>query len=267
MIVVDPKLGKGDAGLGAVVVRDDVPEPVTTMLARHQGVPGSTVYGPGRSIGRELLHKAFIKRPARLVYFGHVTAAENGDPASESIHLSDGVAVPGYASALYGHRPLSALDQMVGPRGAQEPHPYWPMPPRVALIGCGSGQERRHREPFGLVSAVFAAGARHVTATRWPLRTDHGLEPLTSPGVYPTSHLLTAVDVVHGSADPFGSLNAWKRCELTGWRMYRQRLTSKAGSAHSPLLWGALADFEDPDRGSPPWPESLPCSGLTPRGE
>ena len=44
-----------------------------------------------------------------------------------------------------------------------------PMPPRAALIACGSGADVCHIEPFGLATALLENGAELVTATRWTL--------------------------------------------------------------------------------------------------
>ena len=93
-----------------------------------------------------------------------------------------------------------------------------------------------------------------VTATRWALPTDLGLESLTGAGVHPTSRLVAAVNNAQISPDPFATLTTWKRHELAAWRRLQQS-APHPGFAHSPLLWGALADFEDFERGDPRWPD------------
>lgn len=251
--VLDPKTGTTRGGLGPLVDPGRVPPPLADLVARLP--PGSNAFGPGRSVGRCRLRLALQSRPAPLLYFGHVSAETDGDPAGAAIHLTDGATVPGRAAAVGGHRPLSARDLMKGPPGSPGPFPFWPMPPRVALIGCGSGREQRSREPFGLVSAALATGARMVTATRWALPTDLGLEPLTGAGVHPTSRLVAAVNDAQAAPDSFATLTAWKRRELDAWRTMQQS-APHPGFAHSPLLWGALADFEDFEHADPPWPDT-----------
>ena len=104
---------------------------------------------------------ALLKRaPSRLLYVGHASAADraHGYADRAAIHLACTSALPGGAEPVGDHRPLLAADLM----SAQ-----LPMPPRVALLACGSGGDYQFDEATGLVAAMVLCGSQLVTATLW----------------------------------------------------------------------------------------------------
>lgn len=192
----------------------------------------------------------------RLLYFGHVSTSL-GQPGSSSLHLSDTGSDYGLAAGTTSsHRPLSALDLLVGtaaphlgPPGILPPEPgltgpeLWPMPPRVAIIACEGGADYRSAETFGLVTAIFNDGAELVTTTRWALPTDHAFqatlaEPLLAG---PTTALAIAVDDAHEAADAVGALRGWQLSRLAAWRAEPSPLTS-------PITWASVASHLCPRR-------------------
>lgn len=245
-LVIDPTVEKRPG-----VLDPDRTSPLFDLVKRYRAAGALTrpIRVPGSSYTRDDLRRALEKGPDRLLYFGHVTASATGAEESDAIHLSDeAMTADGRARPVGDHSPFSALDLRAGPKRGDKPFPVWPMPPRVAIIGCGSGRELVHREPFGLVSAILRCGAGLVTATRWPLPTDRGMRDRfglsgLQPVPTPTSDLAVAVDRAQASSDPIGSLTMWKREQLGQWR---SALTATDRATSSPLLWGALADFEHP---------------------
>jgi hypothetical protein len=116
----------------------------------------------------------------------------------------------------------------------------WPVPPRAALIACGSGVDVGHVEPFGLVTALLENGAELVTATRWTLLVDRVFSDWGSDST-PLLGMAVAVDGAHQREDPLSALATWQRTRLADWRD-RGRL------ADAPLCWAALTTYHAPDR-------------------
>lgn len=150
---------------------------------------------------------------SRLFYFGHVLAAPSSAPSTAALVLSLG----------------RSLDLLTARAWIAEPH-RWPVPERVALIGC-TGSDTIHREQSGLVVAALNAGAQVVTTTRWLLPAD-----VKAHGVRGTSLLGIAVYHAHQAEDVGAALRTWQAAELDIWR--------KTGHpAHAPLLWASLVTF------------------------
>lgn len=192
--------------------------------------------------------------PSRLLYYGHASSSSE-EIGSAAIHLADSRDTYGLADSIGEHRPLTALDLLVGtltadadrPSGSlpssRAGHDIWPMPPRVAIIACESGSDYRLAEPFGLVLACLNAGAEFVTATRWALPTDHVVNTYTDHSVAPgnTTALMQKVDQCHQCDDPVGELGAWQRGKLTAWIDHGEL-------SDTPLLWVALTTHLAPTR-------------------
>lgn len=254
--IVDPVMPAG-AGIAQVLDRSREPRSGRRQFERRIAERLHTRNaGVGRIVGRWELSDDLRSGPGRLLYFGHVssTAAE---PGSASIHLSDDKHEWGLAADHHGaHRPLSALDLLLGtsaphlgPTDTEPPaaeglgHDIWPMPKRVAIIACEGGVDYRSAETFGLVMAMFNGGAEVVTTTRWILPTDLAFERFggVPPTPGPTTELALAVDDTHRTADPVAALCDWQRAMLTAWR-------DDPGPANSPLVWAAAACHVCPPR-------------------
>src|SRR5262249_12332207 len=146
-----------------------------------------------------------------------------------AIHLACTAGVPGDADAIGDHRPLTASDLM---------SLRLPMPPRVALLACGSGGDYQFDEATGLVAAMILSGTQLVTATLWSLpptaafrrfATDDG-DPAD-----PMADVVIAVDRAHEDADAGCAVNRWQREQMRRWR--------DGDRTASPLYWGALVSF------------------------
>lgn len=180
--------------------------------------------------------------PARLLFFGHHIEPDHPtDTGTAGLLLDDPPhAQPSQvkARALADGTeilPLTALDLLFGDADRTTDQPrtgaaYWPMPPKVALIACGSGTDPDHYESVGITTACINAGAEVVTSTRWTL-------PADGPTHGATSELAQAVDRSHMSTDPVGSVGAWQRRQLTSW------LENPCNPGHSPLLWASLTTY------------------------
>jgi hypothetical protein len=231
--VLDPAVpGFADeSGLGSVLGR------VTPELAAL-----ASGFAPGGvrrdDIDRDHLEKA-LSTAARFLYVGHVTTGGHGLDAR--LHLSCTADTTGRAAPLGRHRPLTAADIVLGHRpGPVRP---WRIPSRVALVACESGGDVRFAEPSGLVTAMVHGGAEHVTATRWTLPTDEGLQRLV-PGFPPQPVLgptVLAVDAAHRATDPVTALNDWQRATATRWE-------ETGDLASSPLVWAAFTTTWAPAR-------------------
>lgn len=147
------------------------------------------------------------RRWSRLVYFGHI-ANPVGTPAGVGLVLAgpDGV------------------DQLTAHRWLRTPE-RWPMPRRVALLGCGS-DDSSLAEQSGLVTAAMKAGAALVTATRWPLANTGG-----------AVRLLAAVSAALLEPDVLASVHAWQCAELERWR-------STGDADSSPLYWASAVSYD-----------------------
>jgi tetratricopeptide (TPR) repeat protein len=139
--------------------------------------------------------------PGLLAYLGHVSNASDDVPASASLVLDDDS--------------LSARNLLYD----KEPR-RWPMPSRVALIGCGSGGARAP-EWLGLAPASLWAGAQIVAATSWDLIDEADTWKLADE----------VVSVLHRSADPAAEWREQFIRHLAEW---------KSQGGPSPLSWGAI---------------------------
>lgn len=250
LYVIDPHVNEA-SGLQRILSHDEFQGSVTNtdLFVRRMANRATTRHsGVGEVISRRDLSSALQSGPRRFVYFGHASSTID-EPGSASLHLSDDAAEWGLAEVVnQAHRPLSALDLFLGteyphlgPRGAAtlrhkaRGHQLWPMPARVALIACESGVDFRSSETFGLVTAMFHAGAQVVTSTRWVLPSDAAFTMYAGitdiPG--PTTELALAVDETHEQDDPVRALAEWQRHKLRIWQ-------SDPGPATSPLTWATI---------------------------
>jgi hypothetical protein len=221
--------------------------------------------------------------PSRLVFFGHVANVESdsgspvgAEPGEAALVLSDDANFYGVTGLVGGElgrdysRPLSALDLIhgtnnpeahaesiskskhfrsgVGVKYPASPNTagwaIWPMPPRVALIGCESGGDLAHIEPYGLVIACLNAGAALVTATRWTVPTDRMFrDDLDSADddPHPLLELVRQVDIAHGKENPVQNLATWQREQLTKWLASGDFDSTTRLHPASPVLWASLA--------------------------
>ncbi|TCK00652.1 CHAT domain-containing protein [Nocardia alba] len=249
--VLDPRVPgfRADSELGSVLGRPSA----QTLVAQHFGRYAERVV-PRVDDAVELFRRADIDRDwlsevlragaSRLVYVGHVTspAPESGHSEHAELHLGCTAGTRGFAATNRTHRPLSAKDLLLGTH-TLDPSPVsgrdrWPMPSRVALIACESGGDLRFTEALGLTTAALSAGAELVTATRWPLPTDHAFHTLTPTTGHPLQAAICAVDTAHDSSTPVHTLLTWQRAQLAAWR-------DAPTAENSPLLWAAFATVTD----------------------
>ncbi|MFC0316056.1 CHAT domain-containing protein [Gordonia phosphorivorans] len=261
--LVDPRLPAG-SGLGAVLVQRGGSPAEDLFDARMNRYRLTVNSGIGVDLDRWDLRDDLAERPRRLFYFGHVSSTLD-QPGSASLHLGDDAGVWGLAATMNdAHRPLSALDLLLGtaspelgpcegvrPESREAGANLWPMPPRVALIACEGGADYRSSETFGLVTVMFSAGAEVITTTRWTLPSDHAFATFAGvdqvPG--PTLELALAVDFSQEAADPAAELARWQRFKLTQW-------LADPGPATSPLTWAAVGCHVCPPRAVlPPEPK------------
>lgn len=249
--VLDPRVPgfRADSELGSVLGRPNADTAVTQHFASYGDRLVPVVRDPVDLFRRADTDRAWLSTAlragaSRLVYVGHVTAPapETGESEHAQLHLSCTAETMGFAAAQRTHRPLSAKDLLLGthtidaaPVAGRE---LWPMPSRVALIACESGGDLRFTEALGLTTAALAAGAELVTATRWPLPTDHAFHTLTATTTHPLQAAVCAVDAAHETATPIPTLLAWQRGRLADWQ-------SDPTPANSPLLWAAFATVSD----------------------
>ena len=153
---------------------------------------------------------------SRLLYLGHICGHADPDPASAALVFDRKGTV----------EELSARSWLASPD-------VWPVPPRVALIGCGSDDGRWH-ETSGLPAACINAGADIVTATRWTLPAD-----AIDDRAGPVAALAVAVNAAHTSSTPIRTLRQWQLGQLQRWRDHRV-------AAYSPLFWASLATYRTP---------------------
>ncbi|WP_241548479.1 CHAT domain-containing protein [Gordonia alkanivorans] len=259
LYVVDPVLPAG-SGLRQVTRRS----PRTSsdrsdadlFRERIESRSHTVLSGVGKLIDRWDLSDELRLEPSRFFYFGHVSSTVD-QPGSASVHLSDDGHVWGLAETIHGaHRPLAALDLLLGTSspelGAGEAdhlpegvpgHRLWPMPPRVAVIACEGGIDYRSSETFGLVVAMFSAGAEALVTTRWTLPSDAAFAEFSGvdQGIGPTTELALAVDESQTEQDPVAALAEWQRRKLDQWR-------DSPGPATSPLTWAAVGTHVCPRR-------------------
>jgi len=136
-----------------------------------------------------------------LAYIGHVRHGSDDAPANASLVLDDD--------------DLLARDLLYPGKHR------WPMPPRVALLGCGSGGAQAP-EWLGLAPAAVWAGAEVVAATAWDLIGDAE-----------TWHLADeVVSILVQSPDPAAEWRQRLIGHLAAWTTHVD--------APSPLSWGAI---------------------------
>lgn len=136
-----------------------------------------------------------------LAYIGHVSNASDDAPANAGLVLDD--------DSLY------ARDLLYDDKGR------WPMPPRVALLGCGSGGAQAP-EWLGLAPASIWAGAQIVAATAWDL--------IDEPATWNLAE--EVVSILHGSPDPAAEWRKRFINHLADWQSDR--------NAPYPLSWAAI---------------------------
>jgi hypothetical protein len=169
--------------------------------------------------GRGWLAGLLSQAPSRILYVGHVTAADGdvGHADRAALHLAD-------------DRPLTASDLMSA---------KLPFPPRVALLACASGGDYQFDEATGLVAAMILCGAQLVTATLWSLPTAAGFRQFASnsiePETDPMGDAIVAVDRAHEDSDAGEAVNRWQREQMRRWR------DGDVGA--SPLYWAALVNY------------------------
>ncbi len=245
--VLDPRVPgfRADSELGSVLGRPSPESQVAQHFSRYGPRLVPLAADPVElfrraDTDRDWLSAVLRQGASRLVYVGHVTAPapESGQSEHAELHLSCTADTRGFAATNRTHRPLSAKDLLLGTHSL-DPSPIpgrdlWPMPSRVALIACESGGDLRFTEALGLTTAAMAAGAELVTATRWPLPTDHAFHTLTPTTTYPLQSAICAVDTAHDSPTPIPTLLTWQRSRLAAWR-------DAPIPENSPLLWAAFA--------------------------
>ncbi len=111
-----------------------------------------------------------------------------------------------------------------------------PIPPRVALLACGSGGDYQFDEATGLVAAMILGGAELVTATLWSLPTAAAYRQFAGEhSVDPMAAVVIAVDAAHDEAEGGRAVNRWQREQMRRWR--------EGDLAASPLYWAAMVTF------------------------
>lgn len=231
--VLDPVVpGFADAGvLGSVLG----PVSPSSPLARMAEELGGRLRPSGAAFRRSDIDRialaSAVADAGRLLYVGHVTASTHALDAR--MHLSDGSDAPGLATPIGAHRPYTAADIALGATGLEPLR----APNRVALIACDSGADARYAEPTGLMAAFVHRGAEYVTATRWTLPTEAGLDrcapALTGRAEGMLSDAIIAVNAAHEASDPVAALGRWQREQ-------RRRWTSTGDPRFSPIIWGTL---------------------------
>ncbi|MFD3510698.1 CHAT domain-containing protein [Nocardia sp. NPDC058666] len=245
--ILDPRVPgfRADSELGSVLGRPNAESTVAQHFSRYGARLLPHASDPvdlfrRTDTDRDWLSDVLRQGASRLVYVGHVTSAtpESGYSEHAELHLSCTADTRGFATPNRTHRPLSAKDLLLGTHSL-DPTPtagrdLWPMPSRVALIACESGGDLRFTEALGLTTAALSAGAELVTATRWPLPTDHAFHTLTPTTTYPLQAAICAVDTAHDSPTPIPTLLTWQRSRLATWQ-------TTPTLENSPLLWAAFA--------------------------
>jgi hypothetical protein len=243
LLVLDPRVPgqRPDSALGSVLGRPSS----QTQLAQHFGesmqqrpalpdVDDAVELFRRRDADRTWLAKLLDHAPSRMMYVGHASSGRGGpDDAGRAdraaLHLACTARIPGDADAIGDHRPLTASDLM---------SLRLPMPPRVALLACGSGGDYQFDEATGLVAAMILGGGQLVTATLWSLPTTAAYRQFAAPtreAADPMTDVVIAVDRAHEAADAGCAVNQWQRAQMRRWR--------DGDITASPLYWGALVTF------------------------
>ena len=243
ILVLDPRVPGQlpDSALGSVLGRPSAQTPLarhfTGLMQRRPVLPAADEVVElfrRQDADRDWLARLLVQTPSRLLYVGHASSADTGpDHAGRAdraaLHLACTAMISGDADAIGDHRPLTASDLM---------SLRLPMPPRAALLACGSGGDYQFDEATGLVAAMILGGAQLVTATLWSLPTTAAYRRFAphcdDPGD-PMADIVVAVDRAHESVEAGCAVNRWQREQMRRWR---------AGViTASPLYWGALVTF------------------------
>jgi hypothetical protein len=244
LLVLDPRVPgqRPDSALGSVLGR---PSPDTQVaqhfaeLMKHRPVLPHVDAAVGlfrrQDADRAWLAALLAQTPGRLLYVGHASSADDDHDQGmradrAALHLADTADISGDANAIGDHRPLTASDLMTL---------RLPMPPRVALLACGSGGDYQFDEATGLVAAIILGGAQVVTATLWSLPTTGAYRQFTEGAnaeADPMAEVVAAVDDAHEAADDAGcAVNRWQREQMRRWR--------DGVRTASPLYWAAVVTF------------------------
>ncbi|OBF35559.1 CHAT domain-containing protein [Mycobacterium sp. ACS1612] len=224
LLLLDPRVPgqRPDSALGSVLGRPSSETPLAqhfTEIMRQRAVLPDVTYAVElfrrTDADRAWLGGQLDRKPSRLLYVGHATAADGdvGHAARAALHLAD-------------ERPLTAADLMSA---------KLPMPPRIAMIACASGGDYQFDEATGLVAAMILGGAQLVTATLWSLPTAAGYRQFTAADHDPMADVIIAVDRAHEDAEAGRAVNRWQREQMRRWR--------DGDIGASPLYWAALATF------------------------
>ena len=246
LLVLDPRVPgqRPDSALGSVLGRPSA----QTALAQHFGemmrrravlpdVGDAVELFRRQDADRTWLADQLDRTPSRLMYVGHASSAdpnpEGPDHARRAdraaLHLACRAELPGDAEQIGDHRPLTASDLM---------SLHLPMPPRVALLACGSGGDYQFDEATGLVAAMILAGAQLVTATLWSLPTTAAYRQFAAVDADPCdpmAELVVAVDRAHEAGEAGYALNRWQRDQMRRWR--------DGVATANPLYWAAVVTF------------------------
>lgn len=219
--VIDPKVPgfAASSALGSVLGRPAGDSPLAHLVNKElRPVVTSYLELTRRTdLDRSWLQESCCNA-SRLLFVGHVSAA--GEQSALHLCCQDDAG---------RHVPLTVVDLLTE---------RWQFPPRVALIGCGSGTDFRYSEPMGLTFAAIMQGAHTVTSSAWTLPTELALAAAGSLGLRrPLHELVIAVDRAHRQVDPAVSLTTWQCERSAAWQ--RNGLL-----ADSPLLWAALLTVE-----------------------
>lgn len=185
---------------------------------------------------------------SRLFLLGHCVSS--GHAGDTGFLLSDRAATKGAGAFVGRARSLCATDLVRGTlndRSKLSPGiERWPMPPRVAVVACGSGQDWSDPEPFGFASALMHNGAEVVHATLWTLPTGTSLASVDEDAQPAFIQLAQAVNAAQTAEDPIRSICDWQREQLNRWRSDPD--PAKPHLPASPLTWASAMTMTAPDR-------------------
>jgi hypothetical protein len=226
LLILDPRVPgqRPDSALGSVLGR---PAPETPLAQHFTELMGRRAILPDVSSAVELfrrtdadrswLGRQLDRRPSRLLFVGHATAADGdiGHADRAALHLAD-------------EHALTAADLLSA---------KLPMPPRIAMMACASGGDYQFDEATGLVAAMILGGAQLVTATLWSLPTTAGYRQFApaADDHDPMADAIIAVDRAHEDPDAGRAVNRWQREQMRRWR--------DGDTSASPLYWAALTTY------------------------
>jgi CHAT domain len=243
LLVLDPRVPgqRPDSALGSVLGRPSAHTPLAQHFAEGMAArpvlpatDGVVELFRRQDADRGWLDTQLAHTPSRLIYVGHASSADSDSGHASradraAIHLACTAGIPGDADAIGDHRPLTASDLMALRLA---------MPPRVALLACGSGGDYQFDEATGLVAAMILSGAELVTATLWSLPTTAAYRRFAvavDDAADPMADVVIAVDRAHEETEAGCAVNLWQRTQLRRWR--------EGDRSASPLYWGALITF------------------------